>query len=276
VLNQVPSVFRALEAAHRQAGHPPLGVRYLIFGGESVDLDVTRRFLDAAAHPARPVAVNMYGITETTVHATFKVLSEDDLEGDVRSPIGVPLGHLEIELRADGEAVPPGSPGEMWLTGPGVTAGYLNRPELDAERFVTLAGRRCYRSGDLARRLPNGELEYLGRIDQQVKLRGFRVELGEIEAVLRELDGVREAAAGVVTTDAGAQILVAYVVPTDSDSPPSSREMRAHSSATLPSHMVPSRYVVTDALTLTPSGKLDRAALPTLTRPLETADRGRL
>ncbi|HTJ69425.1 MAG TPA: amino acid adenylation domain-containing protein [Actinospica sp.] len=256
VLNQVPSVFRAVASAYRQAGRPELDVRYLIFGGESVDLGVARRFVDDLPPGTRPVLVNMYGITETTVHATFKLLTEDDLAGPVRSPIGRPLGHLEIELRE----------GEMWLSGPGVAAGYLNRPELTAERFVVDGdgGRRSYRSGDLARQLPDGGFEYLGRVDRQVKLRGFRVELGEVEAVLRGLDGVADAAVTVVTTGAGAQILAAALVPANPAQPPEARELRAGTAAVLPAHMVPSRYAFAAELPLTSSGKLDRAALPTV------------
>jgi acyl-coenzyme A synthetase/AMP-(fatty) acid ligase len=193
----------------------------------------------------------------------------------VRSPIGKPLPHLTIDVRGEDLApVAVGESGELWIAGAGVAAGYLDRPELTAQRFVTLdtpAGpRRYYRTGDLARVLPDGELEFLGRNDQQVKLRGFRVELGEIEATLRAHDAVRDVAATVITTAAGAQFLVACVV-SAGDPVPDGAELaatlRAHARTGLPAHMVPDRYVVVPALPLTPSGKLDRGALPALARP---------
>ncbi len=249
VLNQVPSVFRYLARAHEAAGRPPLALRYVVFGGEGVDLDVVASF----APGRRPAMVNMYGITETTVHVTYKSLGAEEA---VASPIGRPLPHLAVSLRdGDGKPVPPGAPGEMWISGAGVAAGYLNRPELTAERFVTVDGRRHYRSGDLARLLPDGELEYLGRADRQLKLRGFRIEPGEIEAVLRAHDGVQDAAVTVTTTRAGAQFLEARIVPAVPDG------LRAHAAAALPAHMVPDRYRAVPELPRTPSGKLDRTAL---------------
>jgi nonribosomal peptide synthetase DhbF len=254
----VPSVFRSLSLAHEQAGAPPLELRYVVFGGESVDLDVIGRF--AARVPA-PRLINMYGITEITVHATFKQLTPDDLAGPVRSPVGSALPHLAIELRDEtGAPVAPGQPGEMWISGAGVAAGYLHRSELTAERFVTADGRRYYRSGDLARRLPSGEFEYLGRTDQQVKLRGFRIEPGEIEAILRDHRGVRDAAVTVVSTAGGAQFLTACVVPAADELP----DLRTYAAGALPGHMVPHRYLAVSALPRTPSGKLDRAALTDL------------
>ncbi|WP_018353335.1 amino acid adenylation domain-containing protein [Longispora albida] len=252
ILSQVPSVFRSFVLGYQQAGRPPLAVRCVVFGGESADLDVTRAF--ARLVPGVRL-VNMYGITEITVHATFAELGEDS----TGNPIGEPLPHLTISLRdPDGQPVAGGEPGEMWIAGTGVAAGYLRRPELTAERFVAADGRRWYRSGDLARRGPGGSLEYLGRADQQVKLRGFRVELGEIEAVLRSHEAVRDAAVTVVTTPAGAQFLVACAVPAVP------ADIREHAGRFLPRHMVPHRYVAVPALPLTPSGKLDRAALPGL------------
>ncbi|MBG6134683.1 amino acid adenylation domain-containing protein [Longispora fulva] len=250
MLSQVPSVFRSLVLAHEQAGSPPLDLRYVVFGGESVDLDTARRFATGSGSTAR--LVNMYGITETTVHATFRELAP----ADRGSPIGRALGHLAIEVRADdGRPVPPGEPGEMWLTGPGVSAGYLHRPELTAQRFPTVDGRRYYRSGDLATEGPDGQLEYHGRSDQQVKLRGFRIELGEIEAVLRAHPDVADAGVTVWTSPAGARFLVGCVAPAVP------ADLRAHAGLTLPAHMVPHRYVPVPTLPRTPSGKLDRAAL---------------
>ena len=262
VLNQVPSVFRYLDLAFEQAGRPETKLRYVVFGGESVDLGVLREFAARFPPERRPALVNMYGITETTVHVTFKLLDEAALAGTARSPIGLPLPHLTVELRdADGQPVPKGRPGEMWISGDGVAAGYLGRPELTAERFVTRGSRRFYRSGDLARRTADGELEYVGRVDRQVKLRGFRVEPGEIESVLRGAPEVRDAAVTVVTTGGGARLLVACVVPRGDSVTPA---VRRHAAAALPRHMVPDRYVTVPALPLTPSGKLDRQALDDL------------
>jgi amino acid adenylation domain-containing protein len=289
VLNQVPSVFRSLatvyaeEADEAAAGRAAAGadgtrarlmLRYLVFGGESVDLPTVGAFLDRLEDP--PVAVNMYGITEITVHATFKVLEKQDLAGPARSPIGRALPHLALELRdEDGRPVGEGGTGELWISGAAVAAGYLNRPELTAQRFVTEHAadgpRRYYRTGDLARRLPGDEFEYLGRNDQQVKLRGFRIEPGEIEAVLRAYPRVLDAAVTIVTTPAGAQFLTACVVQADGARPDEAdalaAELRAYARLNLPGHMVPDRFHTVDALPLTVSGKLDRSALAQLARP---------
>jgi amino acid adenylation domain-containing protein len=177
VLSQVPSAFRRLVTAHAAVQAPALALRYVVFGGEAVDLPSVDTFLARArARGEEPQCINMYGITETTVHATFKRIDARVAAGR-GSPIGTPLPHLTIALvDAEGDPVPPGSEGEMWIAGDGVAAGYLGRPDLTAERFVarTVAGvdGRWYRSGDLAVRSPDGELEYRGRNDEQVKLRG--------------------------------------------------------------------------------------------------------
>ncbi|SEM40515.1 amino acid adenylation domain-containing protein [Streptacidiphilus jiangxiensis] len=263
VLNQVPSVFRYLQACLAETDPVALPLRYVIFGGESVDLDVVRDFLAARPAPG-PVMVNMYGITEITVHATFKELPPEALAGAVRSPIGRPLPHLAIALLGeDGSPVPDGETGEMWVLGDGVAQGYLGREELTSQRFRTLptpsGPRRGYRTGDLARRLPDGELEYLGRNDEQVKLRGFRIELGEIETALRAHPSVRDAAAVVVTNRKGRQSLVACCVPAAvSNGTELQEELALHLARTLPGYMVPDRFVLVAALPLTPSGKLDR------------------
>jgi amino acid adenylation domain-containing protein len=261
VLNQVPSVFRSLAAVY-PTRPVDLALRYLIFGGESVDLAAVRDFL-AAVRGCRPVPVNMYGITETTVHATCKVLGGRDLAREAASPIGTPLPHLAIELRdEDGRPAAVGTPGEMWISGAGVARGYLNRPELTAQRFVEDGSRRWYRSGDLARRGADGELEYLGRTDRQVKLRGFRIELGEIESVLAESDRVAAVAVVAVDRPSAGKVLVASVVPR---AWPAGADLvghlRQHAAARLPGHMVPGRYRVVEALPLTLSGKLDRRSL---------------
>jgi amino acid adenylation domain-containing protein len=257
VLNQVPSAFRLLAEAHTETGRPSLALRYLIFGGDAVDLDVTAAFVANLASGVRPI--NMYGITETTVHVTYKELDAATLHGANRSPIGRALPHLDIVLRReDGTPAPEGDAGEIWVSGGGVGAGYLHRDELTAERFVIVDGVRHYRSGDLARRLPDGELEFLGRADRQVKLRGFRIEPAEIEGVLRGCTGVRDAAVALVAgRGAAGDFLMAYLVADAVDA----NRVREECGKTLPSYMVPTRFDVIPAMPHTSSGKVDRAAL---------------
>lgn len=270
VLNQVPSAFRALALVHSEGTALLPSLRYVIFGGESIDLDVLKGFAEHAPRPA-PTMVNMYGITEITVHATIRFLTEDDYRGGCSSPIGRPLPHLEIELRDDElAAVAPGTVGEMWVSGTAVAQGYLNRPELTAERFVTFDApdgpRRAYRTGDLARVLPDGQLEYLGRNDQQVKVRGFRIELAEIEAALRAHRLVADAAVTAVRRPSSGQMLVACVVPAvpETGLKELTVELRRDLLGRLPRHMVPDRFGTVLALPATPSGKLDRQALAAL------------
>lgn len=268
VLGQVPSVFRSLALAYADAGRPDLFLRYLVFAGERADLDVIRDFL-GGVRGTRPVAVNMYGPTETTVYATHRVLTPADLDGDVPAPIGTPLPNAEIRILGDGmDLVPDGDSGEMWIGGECVSQGYLHRPELTAERFVVLDGpegpRRFYRSGDLARWLDDGSLEFLGRNDLQIKVRGHRIEPAEIEVALRAHRDVRDAAVAVVTTAVGAQFLTAYLVPAESATAELAGSVRRHVAAVLPRYMVPDRYTTVAELPLSSSGKLDRAMLPRL------------
>ncbi|AZQ72655.1 amino acid adenylation domain-containing protein [Streptomyces luteoverticillatus] len=267
VLNQTPTAFRQLvaAAADGDARVDELALRAVVFAGERLDVPelgpwVERLGLD------RPVLVNMYGITETTVHTTFYRVTEADLEAGAGNPVGYPLADLRVYLLdQDGNLAPVGVPGEIHVGGPGVARGYLNRPDLTAERFVPdpfgPAGSRMYRSGDLARRLPDGSLEFLGRIDHQVKIRGFRVELGEIEAALAAHPLVRDAVVIVREDTPGDKQLVAYVVPVEGEGPEPG-ELRALLSASLPAYMVPSAFVGLERLPLTTNGKLDRRALP--------------
>ena len=190
VLSQTPTAFRALVSAAAD-GDPRIGrlaLRHVVFAGERLEFPELVPWVERLGLRA-PVLVNMYGITETTVHTTFHEVAAGDLERSAGNPIGRPLSDLRVHLLdGRGELVPIGVPGEIHVGGPGVARGYLNRPELTAERFVPdpfgPPGARLYRSGDLARRRPDGSLEFLGRIDHQVKIRGYRIELGEIEAVL--------------------------------------------------------------------------------------------
>ncbi len=239
VLNQTPSAFRQLAEAEQRLGGGPekLALRYVIFGGEALETESLRQWFDLHGD-VKPQMVNMYGITETTVHVTHRALSKADLNGG--SVIGRPLPDLEIHLLDPaGQPVPIGVPGEIYVGGEGVADGYLNRPELSAERFVPhpFGGvGKLYRSGDVGRFLPGGELEYLGRCDQQVKIRGFRIELGEIQNVMSRYPAVREAF--VTTRGRGAdEKIVAYLV-ADRDAAPLA-DLRRHAGDSLPPYMIP-------------------------------------
>lgn len=271
LISQVPTAFRALAFSYDEAGRPPLALRRLLLGGESVDLDLVSAFLKNY-QGTRPTVVNVYGPTEATCVATCRVLTQADLDGSVRSPIGSALPHLLVEVRGEElEPIANGEVGELVIAGPSVAVGYLGRPELTAERFVVVEGPsgplRYYRTGDLARRLPDGSFEYLGRNDQQVKVRGARVELYEVEAVLRTHELVKEAAATVITTKAGSQFFVACVVLTDKAPANPQELLRRHMSDSLPRFMVPDRYQVVPELPLTGSGKLDRRAIQLMATP---------
>jgi amino acid adenylation domain-containing protein len=264
VLNQTPSAFRALIAAQAEAGEAkPHRLRTVIFGGEALDLHTLAPWFERNGE--RTALVNMYGITETTVHASHRLITAEDVRQGRGSLIGRPLPHVQLHvLDGRGEPVPIGVIGELYVGGGGVARGYLNRDQLTAERFVEdrYAGgsARLYRSGDLARWLPDGTLEYLGRNDFQVKIRGFRIELGEIEARLAACAGVRDAVV-LAREDAGEKRLVAYVVASDPEAVVIA-DWRAQLTRDLADYMVPSAFVVLDALPLTANGKLDRGALP--------------
>ncbi|WP_310463066.1 non-ribosomal peptide synthetase [Sphaerotilus sp.] len=274
VLNQTPSAFRQLIGVDTQPER--LALREVIFGGEALDRAILAPWV-AQHGETRPRLVNMYGITETTVHVTYCPLG--GTQGDAQpmaGDIGVPIPDLQVWiLDALQQPLPDGVPGEMYVGGAGVTRGYLNRPALTAARFVELDlfGRieRLYRTGDLARRLPDGSLDYLGRIDHQVKLRGFRIELGEIEAVLNQHDAVQEAV--VLLDDAMGQArLLAYVVPTvQAEAAERSDHLRQWLKSRLPDYMVPTGFQFLDVLPLTGNGKIDRRALAAL--GVDTAER---
>ncbi|CAJ6390329.1 non-ribosomal peptide synthetase [Burkholderia pseudomallei] len=287
VLNQTPSAFQALMSAQEEreeaAGNIERAnvvahrLRYVIFGGEALEPRTLASWY--ARHGERTQLVNMYGITETTVHVTYCALRAEDAMRLGASPIGVRIPDLQLYvLDARREPVPMGVTGELYVGGAGVARGYLNRPELTRERFIDdpfVAGGRLYKTGDLARWRTDGSLEYLGRNDFQVKIRGFRIELGEIEAQLAKVTGVREVV--VLARDSAAEVrdnatpnapmpksssetekrLVAYYTG-DADV----AALRAQAAQHLPSYMVPSAYVRLDAWPLTPNGKLDRRALP--------------
>ncbi|MEV4016594.1 amino acid adenylation domain-containing protein [Nonomuraea angiospora] len=208
----------------------------------------------------QPRLLNMYGITETTVHTTFHQLTPEDMRPGAGNPVGHPLADLTVHLLdASGHPVPVGVPGEIHVGGPGVARGYLNRPALTAERFVPdPAGGRMYRSGDLASRRPDGSLDFLGRMDDQVKIRGFRIELGEIASALVDLPGVLDGVVVVREDAPGDKRLVGYVVADELDR----AALREALARRLPEYMVPSAFVQVPRIPLNNNGKLDRRALP--------------
>ena len=267
VLNQTPSAFRQLVRVDEEAkeeAREKLRLRYVIFGGEALDLGDLRPWW-ARHGDQRPSLVNMYGITETTVHVTYRPVGKADLERPWSSVIGEPIPDLRVYiLDAARQPVPIGVPGEMYVGGAGVARGYLNRPDLTADRFLDdpfSPGGKLYKTGDLARTLASGDIEYLGRIDHQVKIRGFRIELGEIEAVLDTHAAVREAVVIAREESPGDKRLVAYLVCREGQAP-SAGDLRAFVKQKLPDMMVPAAFVLLDALPLTSNGKVDRKALP--------------
>lgn len=272
VLNQTPSAFRQLMRAEEAAGvSPDLKLRLVIFGGEALELQSLKPWFERHGDQ-RPLLVNMYGITETTVHVTYRPIYLQDLETAPGSVIGRAIPDLQVYiLDQHFEPVPIGVPGELFVGGAGVARGYLNRPELTDQRFVKnlferMGEERVYRSGDLARYLPNGDIEYLGRIDHQVKIRGFRIELGEIESVLVQHPQVREAVV-LSREEERHKRLIAYIVPkvehlAGQDGPGLQvAELRQFLSPILPDYMVPSAFVALESFPLTTNGKIDRKAL---------------
>jgi len=227
--------------------------RSLIVGAEACSAELVVRW------SANRRMVNAYGPTEVTVAANLS----DPLSGSAAPPIGRPIFGTQVYVLDDGlRPVPPGLPGELYVAGDGVGRGYLGRPDLTAQRFISNPfgppGSRMYRTGDLVRWEQDGNLAFLGRVDDQVKVRGFRIELGEIESVLSAHPAVKQVAAAVREDRPGDKRIVAYVV-TAADI---WNELRAHAADRLPDHMVPAAFVRLETLPLTPSGKLDRRALP--------------
>ena len=274
VLNQTPSSFRQLINAEEILGAGNnLSLRYVIFGGEALEIQSLMPWFDRHGDD-KPRLVNMYGITETTVHVTYRPLSIADTAGG--SVIGCPIPDLQVYLLdPNRQPVPVGVPGEMYVGGAGVARGYLNRPELTAERFIadpfrSDAQARLYKTGDLARRLDTGDIEYLGRIDQQVKIRGFRIELGEIETVLAKHPAVRESVVVVGDDEYGDRRLIAYLVPQNGLAP-TNGELHSFLKEQLPEYMVPSAFVTLEQIPLTSNGKVDRRALPEpeMARPMQ-------
>jgi amino acid adenylation domain-containing protein len=265
VLNQTPSAFRQLIQADAALPKAALALRYVIFGGEALEFQSLRLWFERHGD-RRPQCVNMYGITETTVHVTYRPVRLDDLENNSGSNIGIPIPDLQVYVvNPHGLRVPAGETGEMLVGGLGVARGYLNRPDLTEARFIPntfepAKSPRLYRSGDLARFHENGDLEYLGRIDHQVKIRGFRIELTEIESMLMRHPAVKECAVLARSDNGSEPRLVAYLV-TGPDAP-GVEELRTHLAQKLPEYMVPAAFVFLPGFPLTVNGKLDREALP--------------
>ncbi|TFI53961.1 amino acid adenylation domain-containing protein [Mastigocladus laminosus UU774] len=244
----------------------------IIASGEALPAQLQQRFfnkLDAQLH-------NLYGPTEAAVDVTFWQCEKDGVTHQNTVPIGQPIANIQIYLLDQYlNPVPVGITGEVYIGGVGVGRGYLNRPELTAEKFIpnpfSQQTERLYKTGDKARYLANGEIEYIGRIDNQIKLRGFRIELGEIEAIISQYQAVRETVVVVREESEDSKRIVAYVVP-QTEQTLTIPELRSFLESKLPSYMVPAAFVTLEALPLTPNGKVDRRALPTpeLTRVLSS------
>ena len=259
MLSQTPSAFYALQAADALHSTADLALETVVFGGEALEPQRLSGWLER--HPDRPRMVNMYGITETTVHASFRELDDGDVHANV-SPIGTPLRHLAFFV-LDGwlRQVPAGVVGELYVAGAGVATGYLHRSELTSHRFVACpfgaSGERMYRTGDLVRWDADGQLQYVGRADEQVKIRGYRIELGEVQAALSRVKDVSQAAVIAREDRPGDKRLVGYVT-----GPVDGADVRATLADQLPGYLVPAAVVVLDALPMTVNGKLDTRALP--------------
>jgi len=260
VLSQTPTAFYALQGVDVPSDEPTqqLALKAVVFGGEALEPHRLRTWLQS---PGSPRMINMYGITETTVHASFREIAEADVDCAV-SPIGRPLANLAFVV-LDGwlQPVPAGVVGELYVAGSGLAYGYVGRAALSGTRFVACPfgalGERMYRTGDLVRWNLDGQLEYLGRADEQVKIRGYRIELGEIQAVLNEVDGVEQAVVIAREDRPGDKRLVGYFTGTAD-----SVKVRAALAERLPSYMVPTALIEIEALPLTVNGKLDTRALP--------------
>ncbi|WP_096439511.1 non-ribosomal peptide synthetase [Mycobacterium shigaense] len=261
VLSQTPSAFYALQTADAlspELGHQ-LKLQTVVFGGEALEPQRLSAWMHN--HPGPPRLINMYGITETTVHASFREIVDADVETAV-SPIGVPLDHLGFFV-LDGwlRPVAAGVVGELYVAGAGLASGYIGRPDLSSTRFVACpfggAGERMYRTGDLVRWGADGQLRYVGRADEQVKIRGYRIELGEIRSALADLEGVEQAVVIAREDRPGDKRLVGYVT---GEADPV--ELRAQLGERLPAYMVPAAVVAVEVLPLTVNGKLDVRALP--------------
>ncbi|MDP1512981.1 amino acid adenylation domain-containing protein, partial [Paenibacillus ottowii] len=259
VLNQTPSAFYNIANEEVSYEEKELKIRYVIFGGEALKPALLKEW--RKKYPQTRL-INMYGITETTVHVTYKEIEEEEIRSNVSS-IGRPIPTLTTYVMDKNmKVVPIGVAGELCVGGDGVCRGYLGRPELTKEKFVQNPYKpeeRLYRSGDLVRLLSDGEMEYLGRIDHQVKIRGFRIELGEIEAQLLKHPSIEESLVIAKEDHQGSKYLCAYIA---GENELTISELREHLLKELPEYMVPSYFVQLEKMPLTANGKIDRKALP--------------
>ncbi|MBF0153071.1 MAG: amino acid adenylation domain-containing protein, partial [Magnetococcales bacterium] len=276
VLNNNPSVFQALTSLEETGHGKPLSLRLVIFGAEPLKLQNLRPWFDR--HGDRhPRLINLYGVTETTVHTTYHALSRADLD-ETNLKIGPPRAELHPLYILDDhlQPVPIGVPGQLYAGGHGLALGYLDQPELTARTFLPdpfsdHPGSRLQKTGDLARFLPDGSIAFLGRVDYQVKIRGFRIELGEIEAILARHPAVYEAAATTRESPAGDRQLVAYVEAQGQQPLPRADDLRTFLKRQLPDYMVPAVFVVMEKLPRSPNGKVDRRLLPVPEAPQASA-----
>jgi amino acid adenylation domain-containing protein len=275
VLNQTPLAFYNLMNRELSEGSRQLKLRYVIFGGEALDPGKLGRWKDR--YPATRL-INMYGITETTVHVTYKEIATAEIRSGVDN-IGIPIPTLGTYILDENlEVQPIGVKGELCIGGEGLGRGYLNRVELTAEKFIEnpyakKRRQRLYKSGDLARSNAALDIEYLGRKDRQVKVRGYRIELAEVERHLEECDGIKKAVVLDRPTESGARYLCAYIV-LPAGIPPDTfdaTQLRQNLAGRLPEYMIPSYYIRVEGIPLTPNGKVDRNALMSIGQQVSTA-----
>lgn len=269
VLSQTPGAFYNLIEEDLKSDDRDLALRYVTFGGEELKPAMLEKW-----HNKYPETrlINMYGITETTVHSTYKEITDKDIKAKI-SNIGSPIPTMHIYIMDRNlNLVPKGFPGEICEGGPGIARGYLGLPDMTDLKFVDnpyREGERIYRSGDLARMLPNGEMEYLGRIDFQVKIRGFRIELGEIENQLLKHDFINKAVVIAREDEQKNKYLASYLI-MEKDKDLTIPELREFLQKELPDYMVPSYFIKLDMMPLTPNGKVDRKLLPDPVDKIET------
>ncbi|MGD9488072.1 MAG: amino acid adenylation domain-containing protein [Calditrichaceae bacterium] len=260
----VPAVLRNLADFLEENDKNLNFLRNLIAGSDIWYVEEYRRFNRVAGTETR--LINSFGLTEATIDSSYFETKELDLPGDRLVPIGRPFANMTLYILDNHfEPVPVGVRGEIFVGGAGVVRGYLNRPDLTADRFIPypygMPGERFYRTGDVGRYLPDGNIEFLGRSDNQVKIRGFRVELGEIETALQDYDRIKTAAVSLREDSNGDKRLIAYYV-TDSDATVSATVLKEYLANLLPDYMIPAAYISLEKLPLTPNGKIDRRALP--------------
>ncbi|MCP4154282.1 MAG: non-ribosomal peptide synthetase, partial [bacterium] len=283
VMHFVPSMLRAfleyikepLNATGLTDREKISALRQVFASGEALELSLVKEFNRLLYNPNKTALANLYGPTEAAIDVSYY---DCPVEGNIqRIPIGKPIENITLYVLGNNDLLQPvGAPGELCIAGVGLARGYLNKPELTAERFPKVSrqllspsfpknqslitNNHLYRTGDLARWLPDGNIEYLGRIDNQVKIRGFRIELEEIETVLERHDGIKQAVVAPLTTKSGTKNLCAYIVWHKKETKIAA--LREHTGKHLPEYMVPSYFVKLEKIPISPNGKIDRKALP--------------